>query len=210
MFKTIEKNTIYELTEKKSKFIANLIYIENKLEAENIIKEFKKKYFDAKHHCYAYRVLENNEIYEKLSDDGEPSGTAGNPMLNLLQKNNLCNTLVIVIRYFGGILLGTGGLVRSYSGATSGAIEKASIITIDIGTEFEIVLDYPNFQNFEYYCQKNNINITSKKYEENINCHIEIDNITKEKFLEDIKNKNLNIINYKELNTKYIKKIGDL
>ena len=210
MFKTIEQNTTYELTEKKSKFIANLIYIENKLDAENKIKEFKKKYFDARHNCYAYRVLDNNEIYEKSSDDGEPSGTAGSPMLNLLQRNNLCNVIVIVTRYFGGILLGTGGLVRSYSRATSGSIERANIITIDIGTEFEIMIDYANFQNFEYYCQKNNINITSKKYEENVNCHIETDNITKEKFLEDIKNKHLNIINYRELNTKYIKKLGDL
>ena len=121
MYKTISKNTQYELTEKKSKFIANLIYIENKDDAENKIKEYKKKFHDARHNCFAYRVLLENQIYEKSSDDGEPSGTAGSPMLNILQKSNLCNILVIVTRYFGGILLGTGGLVRAYSEALNGA-----------------------------------------------------------------------------------------
>ena len=80
MHKTIKENSNYELVEKKSKFIANLIYIETKEQAENIILEYKKKYFDARHNCYAYRVLNENEIYEKSSDDGEPSGTAGAPL----------------------------------------------------------------------------------------------------------------------------------
>ena len=80
-----------------------------------IIKEIRKKYYDAKHNCIAYRIIENGRIVEKASDDGEPSGTAGAPMLNILQKNNLANVLIIVTRYFGGILLGTGGLVRAYS-----------------------------------------------------------------------------------------------
>ena len=100
MFYTILKDSFYELTEKKSKFIANLIYIDSKEEAENKIKEFKKKYHDARHNCSAYRVIENNIIYEKSSDDGEPSGTAGAPMLNILKKENYCNILVVVTRYF--------------------------------------------------------------------------------------------------------------
>ena len=122
-FKTtnITKNAEYELVEKKSKFIANAIYLESKEDAENKLNIIKRKYHDARHNCYAYRILEDDKISERSSDDGEPSGTAGGPMLNILQKNNLCNVLVVVTRYFGGILLGTGGLVRAYSGATLGA-----------------------------------------------------------------------------------------
>lgn len=204
MYQTITKNTVFELVEKKSKFIANLIYVENKSDAEIKIKEFKKKYYDARHNCFAFRVLEDENIYEKSSDDGEPSGTAGSPMLNILQKNNLCNVLVIVTRYFGGILLGTGGLVRCYSGATIGAIEQSNIAPIELGTEFEIQIDYANFQNIQYYCKKNNIRIISKKYQENITCNIEMSNITKQKFLKDIENQDINIGNVKEIRVKYI------
>ena len=134
---TIKENTTEEITEKKSKFIANFIKVENKEEAEEKIKEIKKKYHDARHNCIAYRVIENGKLIERASDDGEPSGTAGGPMLNILQKNNLCNVLVVVTRYFGGILLGTGGLVRAYSEATTKAIEKAEKVTKTSGIEME-------------------------------------------------------------------------
>ena len=99
-FITIKENVIAEITEKKSKFIANLIKVENKQDAEEKINKIKKTYHDARHNCVAYRIIEENKIIEKSSDDGEPSGTAGGPMLNILQKNNLCNILVIVTRYF--------------------------------------------------------------------------------------------------------------
>ena len=114
-FITIKENISSEIVEKKSKFIANLFYVETVQEAEQIIKQINKKYFDARHNCIAYRIVEDEQIVEKSSDNGEPSGTAGAPMLNILQKNNLANVLIIVTRYFGGILLGTGGLVRAYS-----------------------------------------------------------------------------------------------
>lgn len=194
---TISENSTYELVEKKSKFIANLIYIESKEEAENVIKEYKKKYYDARHNCYAYRVLNQDEIYEKSSDDGEPSGTAGAPMLNLLQKNDLCNVIIIVTRYFGGILLGTGGLVRAYSGAIIGAIDNCKKAKIEPGTEFQIELDYPNYQSLQYYCNKNNITIKNSEYNENITCILEMNNTIKDRFLEDVKNKNLNILEIK-------------
>ena len=127
-FITIKENVIAEITEKKSKFIANLIKVENKQDAEEKINKIKKTYHDARHNCVAYRIIEENKIIEKSSDDGEPSRTAGGPMQNILQKNNLCNILVIVTRYFGGILLGTGGLVRAYSETTQKAIENAQKI----------------------------------------------------------------------------------
>lgn len=196
MYTVLEKST-YELVEKKSKFIANLIYIEGKEEAESIIKEYKKRFHDARHNCYAYRVFDENEIYEKSSDDGEPSGTAGAPMLNLLQKNNLCNVIIIVSRYFGGILLGTGGLVRAYSGASLGAIDNSQKAKIEQGIEISIEIDYPNYQDLQHYCNKNNITIKNSEYNENITCCLQMNNSLKNKFLEDVTNKKLNIIEIK-------------
>ena len=128
-FNTIlESNIQAEIVEKKSRFIANLFYVENPEEAEIKIKEIKKKYHDAKHNCFAYLTYENGEIYKKFSDDGEPSGTAGAPMIDIIEKENLRNILIIVTRYFGGILLGTGGLVRAYSEAFKEALKIATLV----------------------------------------------------------------------------------
>ena len=104
-FLTIQENVTEQIVEKKSRFIAKLYYVENEEEINNLIKEIKKQYFDARHHCIAYRLVKENSIIERANDDGEPSGTAGAPMLKILQNNNLCNILIIVIRYFGGTLL---------------------------------------------------------------------------------------------------------
>lgn len=136
---------------------------------------------------------------------GEPSGTAGAQMLNILQKNNLCNVLIIVTRYFGGILLGTGGLVRSYSGGCLGAIEKAETLEIEPGVEMTITLDYPDFQSIQYYFGKNCINILNSKYENDIECLIEMSILTKEKFLSDVKNRNINIKKVEIGKSKYVK-----
>ena len=114
-FLTIQEEEQTQIVEKKSKFIAEIHPVSNIQQVENKIKDIKKKYYDAKHHCIAYRIIDEGRVVERASDDGEPSGTAGAPMLNLLKGNNLCNVLVVVTRYFGGILLGTGGLVRAYS-----------------------------------------------------------------------------------------------
>ena len=154
-FSTIEKNVTAEVVDKKSKFIANFIYVDDVIKAEQLIKETRKKYFDARHNCIAYRIIENDQIIEKSSDDGEPSGTAGAPMLNILQKNNLANVLIIVTRYFGGILLGTGGLVRAYSDSLLKAIDQANIIKKCLGEELEVTLDYNAFENFKYYFKRN-------------------------------------------------------
>ena len=137
-FITIKGNVQTEIVERKSKFIANLFPAESVNEAEEIIKSIKKKYHDARHNCIAYRIIEDNLMVEKSSDDGEPSGTAGAPMLNVLQKNKLANVLITVTRYFGGILLGTGGLVRAYSDCLLKAIEemkKGKKVIEEIGEE---------------------------------------------------------------------------
>ena len=205
-FITILKNETAEIVEKKSKFIANLFHVESVEEAENRIKDIKKKYHDARHNCIAYRVAENGQIIEKSSDDGEPSGTAGGPMLNILQKNNLCNLVIVVTRYFGGILLGTGGLVRAYSEVTPQAIEKSTKVIKVIGREMIIELDYSNLEKFKYYCKNNNINIKKIDYMDNIILKIEMEESVKEKIIDDIKNKKLNIQNFSEGERKCIDK----
>lgn len=205
-FLTIKENVQAEIVEKKSKFIANLFYIENIEEAEKIVKETRKKYFDARHNCIAYRVIEDGQIIERFSDDGEPSGTAGAPMLNILQKNGYVNVLIVVTRYFGGILLGTGGLVRAYSDSLTLAIEKSIKIEKRLGNQLEVIVDYSELDNFKYYCRNNKINIIESTFEEKIICKIEMENDKKEKLVEDFNTKKVKIIEYKELCKKYITK----
>ena len=205
-FITIENNVISEFTEKKSKFIGNLFYVESIKEAEEIIKKTKKKYFDAKYNCIAYRVIEEGKIIERFSDDGEPSGTAGLPMLNILQKNNLVNVLIIVTRYFGGILLGTGGLVRAYQNSLMLSIEKSKKLIKCLGEYLEVTMDYSDFDSFKYYCRNNKINIVEINYKENIVCKIELEEDRKTKLIDDFETKNINLTNVKELYKKYITK----
>ena len=176
MFKTIKENVSAELVEKKSKFIANLFYVQTKEEAEELIKTINKKYHDARHNCYAYRIISGDGIIEKASDDGEPSGTAGAPMLTILSKNNFANVLVIVTRYFGGILLGTGGLVKAYSGAFTLGLEKAEIIEKDIADVYEIEIGYTDINKFKHYAKNNEILILKEEYLTDIVLQIAIKN----------------------------------
>lgn len=193
MFLTIQEEKLEEeIVEKKSKFIATLCYIKNEEQANNLIKDIKKQYHDARHNCFAYRIMTESGVVERFSDDGEPSGTAGGPMLNILGKNNLCNVLVVVTRYFGGILLGTGGLVRAYSDATIKVINSATIARETIGLEAEIEIEYAQLEGFKYYCNKNNIRIVNVVYEDSIKCYVEV---TKEE-LENIVSGGCGILRY--------------
>lgn len=173
-FKTIEKEVESELIEKKSKFIASIFRVNSVKEADQKLSEVKKRYYDAKHNCYTYRVIENDRIIEKSSDDGEPSGTAGAPMLNILKQNNLCNVLIVVTRYFGGILLGTGGLVRAYSRSTQDVIEKSNIVLKESGYKINIEIEYKELEKLKYFCKKNEIKITNIQYLENVIVTIEL------------------------------------
>lgn len=168
MFKTIKENSTAEVVEKKSKFIANVFYVESRKEAEGLIKQINKKYHDARHNCYAYRIFAKEGIIEKASDDGEPSGTAGAPMLNILSKKELTNILVIVTRYFGGILLGTGGLVKAYSEACSLAIKNSGIIEKKLLNVYKIEINYADIDKFKYFAKNNNIIILKEEYLENV------------------------------------------
>ena len=205
-FITIKENIQAEIIERKSKFICNLIKIESQEEAEQTIKQIKKKYHDARHNCVAYRVFENETILEKSSDDGEPSGTAGAPMLNILQKNNLCNVVVVVTRYFGGILLGTGGLVRAYSDSLIKAIEEAEIIEKCQGIEGEAILEYNNLETFKHYCKTNQIFIENCEYTDKIVCKIQLEESQKEQLFIDFETKKVNLIDLKFLSKTLINK----
>ena len=211
-FKTIEKENSAEIVEKKSRFIANIYNVESKEEAEEKIKQIKKKYYDAKHHCFAFSIIEENGITQKSSDDGEPSGTAGAPILNIIKSNNLQNVVIIVTRYFGGILSGTGGLTRAYSEAAGKVVEQSELIQKEPGMEVELEIAYNDNEKFKYYCQKNNINIIKIEYTENILYKIEL-NEKEYKKIEEINKTNnkqldINIKNIKLKCRKHVKKVG--
>ena len=205
-FKTIENNITVEIEEKRSKFIANIFYIESVKEAEDIIKQCKKKYYDARHNCYAYIVNDEQEI-KKSSDDGEPSGTAGSPILNVIEKNNLSNVLIVVTRYFGGILLGAGGLVRAYTEAATKAINSVNIQEQEEGYEVQVIISYQDIEKLKYYCRKNNIRIVKIEYDKNVKCILELTKEEKDSILNNkYDNKSGNIIKSDTIRKKYIKK----
>ncbi len=204
MFKTVKSESQSIIIEKKSKFIGNLYYVENEEEANEILNNIKKKYFDARHNCYAYRIIKDGTIIEKQSDDGEPAGTAGMPMLNILAKQNIVNVLIVVTRYFGGILLGTGGLVKAYSDATKDALQNTEIIEKQEGYVIELMCDYENIRQFEYICLKNNIKIVSKEYAESIKVLVEIPKAKMNNFIEKNLKSNFQNIPIKIIKEKFI------
>lgn len=204
-FKTIEKEAEGIIIEKKSKFITNIFYVENEREAEEILNKIRKKYHDARHHCFAYRINTERGIEQKQSDDGEPSGTAGAPMLNILEKRELVNIIAITTRYFGGILLGTGGLVKAYSDSLKEALQNAKEEFMEEGYVVEMIFDYSESSKIEHICAKENISVVEKEYGEKIRMVIEIENEKFEKIVEKrIKNDYQNITT-KIINKKYIK-----
>jgi len=132
----------------KSEFITHLYRVNSQDDVINILALVKKKYYDATHNCYAY-IIGNNQEIQKCSDDGEPSQTAGSPMMDVLKKNNMTNVLVIVTRYFGGILLGAGGLVRAYSQAVSSILDKIELYQIQELQKILISISYPEYSLLE-------------------------------------------------------------
>ena len=153
--RVILENKTAEIVEKKSRFIANIFYVESVETAEEKLAEIKKKYYDAKHNCFAYIIGANGEQV-KSSDDGEPQGTAGHPMLDILKGNDLTNCIAIVTRYFGGTLLGTGGLVRAYSDSLKAAIALAEFSEIKTAYEVQFDLNYDDYGKVEKLVQNYN------------------------------------------------------
>lgn len=159
------------LTEKKSRFLADVRPVSSEEEALSFIEEMKKKYWDARHNCYAYTVGSNRE-YTRCSDDGEPSGTAGRPMLDVLLGEELFNTAVVVTRYFGGVLLGTGGLVRAYSGAVQEGLKASKLITKIRGNLLRIDTDYTDLGKIQYLAGENGLAIVDTEYSDKVVMHM--------------------------------------
>lgn len=153
--KVILESKTAEIIEKKSRFIANIFYVKNVEEADQKLSEVKKKYYDAKHNCFAY-IIGLNAEQVKSSDDGEPQGTAGHPMLDILKGNELTNCLAVVTRYFGGILLGTGGLVRAYSDSLKAALALADFSEIKNAFEVNFDVNYDDYGKVEKLIQNYN------------------------------------------------------
>src|SRR5690625_2152448 len=138
---TVKKEGMDEISIQKSRFIGYIRRVESEEAAQQFIQEIKKKHADATHNCSAYMIGEHDQI-QKANDDGEPSGTAGVPMLEVLKKQNLKDTAVVVTRYFGGIKLGAGGLIRAYGSSTSQAIKTTGVVKRQLMQGFSITIDY--------------------------------------------------------------------
>ena len=156
-----------EIIEKKSRFIATVRPVESEDEAVRFINETKKKYWDARHNCSAFVIGKRQEL-TRCSDDGEPAGTAGRPMLDVLLKENIHNAAVVVTRYFGGVLLGTGGLVRAYQQATKAGLSASEIIEKKDGAVLFIRTDYTGIGRLQYLFAQEKITVMDTAYEADV------------------------------------------
>ncbi len=152
-----------EIIEKKSRFIGQAFKVESAAQAEEKIAEISKKYWDARHNCYAYVIGENSEI-SKCSDNGEPSGTAGKPILEVINGAGLTNVLIIVTRYFGGVLLGTGGLVRAYTQSAQAALANSEIGEMTFSQKLTLIVDYSKINTIQYYLGQKGITLHDTRY----------------------------------------------
>lgn len=155
-YSTVLSSASAEIVIEKSRFIGQSFHVEDLEETENIIKEVKKKYYDATHNCFAYIIGEDMSI-AKASDDGEPSSTAGVPMLELMKKLNLTNTLIMATRYFGGIKLGASGLIRAYAKTAKISLEANSIVNKDVFNKIILEIDYSLIGKIQKYLENNQI-----------------------------------------------------
>lgn len=171
-----EYRTVYtggegEIVEKKSRFIATAAPVRSEEEALQVIEQIRKKYWDARHNCFAYVIGERGEL-ERFSDDGEPGGTAGKPILEVIKGEELRNTLIIVTRYFGGTLLGTGGLVRAYSAAAKAGIASSVIITRIPGIKLHITTEYTGLGKIQYILGQRGITTLDSVYTDKVELEV--------------------------------------
>lgn len=169
--KRIKMGGCGEITEKKSRFIANVFDVGSEEAAASYINEVRKKYWDARHNCWAYVIGNNNET-QRFSDDGEPSGTAGKPILEVLEGSQIRNCLIVVTRYFGGTLLGTGGLVRAYQAASKAGLEKSKVMDVMSGVKLSVDISYNNVGKMQYICAETKASIIDSLYGENVHMDI--------------------------------------
>ncbi len=160
-----------EVEEKKSKFISHVFPIETEESVSEILSSLKKQYWDARHHCYAFSLGDHNEIL-RSSDDGEPSGTAGKPILDVITSQEIHNCLIVVIRYFGGTLLGTGGLVRCYRQAALDGLNHSVCVEKLDGALYTITTDYTDIGKLQYYLGEHQIPVLDSNYTDTVTLQI--------------------------------------
>lgn len=184
-YKTVKKDAFAEMEIKKSRFLAHIAEVRSEEEAEALIKETKKKYYDASHSCSAY-ILNSDKGIRHSSDDGEPSGTAGKPILDVISGAGLSNVIVIVTRYFGGTELGTGGLVRAYSGATAEVLKNSEIVEVTDARLTEFVIDYGLLPKLQHICMELGIIIYETEYFEKVKISVLITKEISGKFYKEL------------------------
>lgn len=173
----------------KSEFITHLYRVNSVDEVNEILAKVRKKYYDATHNCYAYIIGDNAEI-QKASDDGEPQKTAGMPMIDVLKKNNLTNILAITTRYFGGILLGAGGLVRAYSSSVSECLKNVELYDTKNGLKLQINL---NYQEYNSFIKLPYIKIIDQSFTEDVNIIFLIDEDNYDTLIKDLQNRKIEL-----------------
>lgn len=166
-YRTIQQDSIHETEIKKSQFICSLKRVKTEEEAKAFIQAVKKEHWKANHNCNAYVLGAHQEI-QRTSDDGEPSGTAGVPMLEVLKKNDLINVAAVVTRYFGGIKLGAGGLIRAYSSAVAHAIRETGIVEGRLQQEIMVRLTYANWSKMENFIENQQIPVKDTQFTDQV------------------------------------------
>ncbi len=184
-YKTIYRGGEGEITEKKSRFIADVVPVSSEEEALRFIEETRKKYWDARHHCFAYVVGERGEI-QRFSDDGEPGGTAGKPILEVLSGEGISDAAIVVTRYFGGTLLGTGGLVRAYGAAAKAGILASVVIDKIPGIRLFISTDYTGLGKIQYLLGQRGITVLDTVYTDKVEMEILVPEREKEQVKTEI------------------------
>lgn len=178
-YRTIKEDNQHEIEIKKSRFICFLKRIETEDQAKAFIQQIKKEHWKANHNCSAFVLGDRNEI-QRSSDDGEPSGTAGVPMLEVLKKNDLINVCAVVTRYFGGTKLGAGGLIRAYSGSVAQAIAATGIVEGRLQQEVFVQLDYPNWGKMENFITNEQLAVKDTQFTDHVvvTCMVDEDQIS--------------------------------
>lgn len=201
-YRVVYKGGEREIIEKKSRFIATVRPVETEEEAIAFIAEMKKKYWDARHNCSAFVIGSKNGI-TRCSDDGEPSGTAGRPMLEVLLGEELHNVAVVVTRYFGGVLLGTGGLVRAYTRAVQEGLKNSQVATLGFGTHVKIETDYNGIGKIQYILGKASVQIRDSQYTDVVTLQIFLLQEQKQQILKEITEATAGKCKFEELGNRY-------
>ncbi|PKM52413.1 MAG: YigZ family protein [Firmicutes bacterium HGW-Firmicutes-7] len=185
-YNTIRDEVSHQIVQKKSKFLCSLIQVETEEEAMEYILSIRKKHFDANHNCFAYIVGLNDQSIERFNDDKEPSGTAGKPMLEVLKGAGLKNVVAVVTRYFGGVLLGTGGLIKAYTDAVKTCLGEATIYESTMCEKIKVEVEYALLPKIEYLLHSSNQMIYDTLYLEKVTLILFLEQALSEKIKNEI------------------------